>query len=284
MVRRAKKQAETAERFSMAAEQLRIAAEQLRIAAEAGDPAAMWQYALSRLNLRSPVAGTDNQLPFLVRVANTLDVFGDHQASDLISRAAEAGHPQATVVIAVLEEKTDPAASERLVTPAANQGDAAAMRYLALLLEKHDRAGAMQWFARLAGLGDDSAMYRLSHLLRTEGNEEAAQGWLVKAAQSGNRRAESDLAVQAFEGGDTTLDRKHPPATDPRRTSLYNPRFSCLQHERRVAHRVKCEAKTVQDHFQLPVHYGTTSSGKPGLIYAHYSAVRHAAACSPWTT
>jgi hypothetical protein len=44
------------------------AAEQLRMAAEAGDPAAMWNYALFRLNMQPPAGSNQIALPFLTRV------------------------------------------------------------------------------------------------------------------------------------------------------------------------------------------------------------------------
>jgi hypothetical protein len=243
------------------------AAEQLKTAAESGDQAAMWNYALFRLNMRPPAAGSHlNALPFLVRVRETLRDFGDHQTSDLIARAAQAGHTQAMVVVAELEERTDRAAAERLLTQAASKGDTAAMLYLGAMLETEDRAGAIQWLTRLAELGDSGGMYRLSKLLRTEGNLESAQGWLVRAAQAGHLKAQSDLSVQAFESGAARLDPAHPPARDPRRTGVFTSNSPASRKERLAADCVTCKMKTVQDHYELIVgtYAGLRGSGTTG--------------------
>jgi hypothetical protein len=262
MARNAKKQAQTTE--------------QLWQAAEAGDPAAMWAYALMRLNLQQPPPGTPNPLAFLVRVRDAARQFGDGQTMDLINRAAQAGHTQAMVVVAELEETTDKAASERLLTQAANQGDQAAMLYLGALLEDHDRPGAIVWFTRLAELGDIGGMYRLSKLLRTEGHVDAAQAWLVKAAEAGNLRAQSDCGVQAFDSGVTRLDPAHPPTKDPRRTGVFSRNAPATRRERLVADCLHCKMRTIQDHYELIVgtYVGLRGSGTVGKAgqRVHFSA------------
>jgi hypothetical protein len=232
-----------------------IAAEQLRSAAEAGDPAAMWQYALAILRQPPPppLSPGQNALPYLVRVTKAVRASGDVQARDLIARSATAGFPPALVVEAELAEQSDPDRTESLLRRAADQGDTAAMLYLAGLLALHDRAEAAQWFTRLAEEGDLAAMYRLADLLRSDGNTGAAQGWLVKAAEGGSTRAQGDLAVQSFENGDEQLDPGRPPAADPRRSGVFTPGTPTTRRERLVGDCAKCEQKTVQDHFELIV-------------------------------
>jgi hypothetical protein len=227
--------------------------ERLRVAAEAGDPAAMWRYALAELNIAPPAAeGYHNALPFLVRVTKTLRDFGDHQTSDLISRAAEAGHTQAMVVVAELTEQSDPAATERWLIRAAGLGDTAAMLYLGAMLEPHDRAGAVHWFTQLAETGDAAGMYRVYKLLRTDGAAEAAQGWLVRAAQGGNLKAQSDLGVQAFEAG-SVVDPASPGPRDPRRSGVFRGNLVTRHKERLAADCVTCAITTVQDHYEVVI-------------------------------
>ena len=242
------------------------AVERLRVAAEAGEPAAMWDYAILRLNLRPPSAGAgENALPFLVRVKDTVNTFGDHQLSDLIQRAAAAGHIQAMVVAAALAEPTDPEATERLLTQAANAGDTAAMLYLGAMLEGHDQAGAVRWFTRLAESGDPAGMYRLARLLTADGDQEAARGWLVRAAQAGNLKAQSELGVQAIESG-ARPDPGRPPASDPRRSGVFTSNTPTTRKERLAADCVKCATRTVQDHYELIVgkYFGLRGSGTTG--------------------
>jgi hypothetical protein len=242
------------------------AAEQLWMAAEAGDPAAMWAYALMRLSMPPPDPASRNALPFLVRVRNAARDFGDPQTMDLIARAAQAGHTQAMVVLAAMAEATDKAETERLLIDAANRGDTAAMLYLGSLLPDHDQAGALHWATRLAELGDLGGMYRLAKLLSAEGDSEAAQGWLVKAAQAGSLHAQSDLGVLAFDSGATRLDPEHPPTSDPRRTGVFSRNTPATRKERLVADCIKCKMRTVQDHYELIVgaYFGQRGSGAAG--------------------
>jgi hypothetical protein len=253
MARGAKKQAQSTE--------------QLWMAAQAGDPEAMWAYALIRLSMKPPppATSTQNPLNYLVKVRDAARQFADGQTTDLLNRAAQAGHPQAMVVEAALAESTDRAECERLLLAAANQGDRAAMLYLGVLIEDDDRPRAIAWFGRLAELGDTGGMYRLYKLIRTD-DPQTAQGWLVRAAEGGNLHAQNDFAVQAFDAGAQKLDPAHPSVSDPRRLGLFTPNTPASRKERLVADCLKCKKRTVQDHWELIVgtYVGLRGSGTVG--------------------
>ena len=161
-----------------------IAAEQLRSAAEAGDPAAMWQYALAVLRQPPPppLSPGQNALSYLVRVTKAVRSSGDAEARDLIARSATAGYPPALVVEAELAEQSDPDRTESLLRSAADLGDTAAMLYLAGLLALHDRAEAAQWFTRLAERGDKGRHSGIGPVLLDESRDFAEESLQSAAA------------------------------------------------------------------------------------------------------
>jgi hypothetical protein len=250
-------------------------AEHLKAAAAAGDPAAMWNYALLVLGERPPADGRHkNPLPFLIDVAAVVTRTADPQAKDLITRAAQAGNTQAMVVLADLVEKSDPQQARDLLERAAAGSDPAGMLYLGGMLESTDQAAAARWFTRLAELGDDLAMYQLAELARAS-DPASAQAWLAKAADAGNVRAQNDVAVLAGESGRGRLDPSRPPAIDPRRTGIFNASNPTSRQQRVVADCVKCRRKTVQDHYEVMVGRwfgvrGPTTAGKTGTKF-HFS-------------
>ncbi|HEX9032136.1 MAG TPA: hypothetical protein VF834_09850 [Streptosporangiaceae bacterium] len=243
-------------------------ADQLRQAAAAGDPDAMWYYALLLLGLQAPPASLGNPLPFLLKVAGSLNVSPLPEAREWVGRAVEAGNTSAMVVAAIQAESTDMARTRQLLSDAAGHGDTAAMLYLGSVLEHEDQAAARELYARLAALGDDGGMVRLGLLCRSD-DPQGARAWFGKAAQTGNLRAQNELSVMDYEAGNRHLDRAHPPAIDPRKNGLFTPNSPLTRHDRIVAECIKCGRKTVQDIFEIIVGKwfglrGSTTSGKTG--------------------
>lgn len=240
----------------------------------AGDPLAMWEFALRSTGLADAYAGfPGNPLPLLTRLADRVTQDGITQAHDLIERAAAAGYPPAMVVQAIWVTRSDRQGAITLFEQAAGQGDAAAMLALARLLEPDQPEAAKAWLTKLADQGDDTGMYALSRRLLAD-DPQASADWLAKAAAAGNVHAQSDLAVAAFERGQP-LDPGHPPAVDPRLTGLLTPNTPLTRQARQVANCVKCGGKTVQDRYEF-IHgrffglRGPTTAGKTGAR-VHFS-------------
>jgi TPR repeat protein len=224
--------------------------DQLTAASAAGDPRAMWGSALYIGGLDDAGTGfPGNALPFLVAVADQVARHGSQRARDLIDHAAAAGHPPAMVVAAIWVTHSDRPRAIELLEQAAAQGDAAAMLDLALLVAPDDPQTAKAWLSRLADQGDDAGMYALSSLLRRD-DPQTSDAWLHRAAAAGNVHARSDLAVLASEQG-RPLDRRDPPAVDPRLTGVLNPRTPVSRRTRRVASCVRCGGNTVQDLYEF---------------------------------
>jgi hypothetical protein len=242
--------------------------DQLKAASAAGDPRAMWDFALYIAGVDHGGAGfPGNALPFLAAVADQVARDGRQQARDLIDHAAQAGYPPALVVQAIWITPSDRTRAVELLEQAATGGDTAAMLDLALLVAPEDPQTAKTWLTRLAGQGDDAGMYALSTLLRRD-DPPAADAWLHQAAAAGNVRARSDLAVLASEKGQP-LDRRDPPAVDPRATGVLNPRTPVSRQARQVAGCARCGGNTVQDVYEFITGRwfgmrGPTTAGKTG--------------------
>jgi TPR repeat protein len=224
----------------------------LRQAAEAGDPEAMWEYALRLLGVTvAPPGPGDNLFAQLHGVADALRDRRHHEARDWVARAADAGHLHAMVVEADLLERTERQRAERLAGQAAERGDTAAMLYLGRLQAGDgNRAAARDWYTRLADQGDHAGMVLLGELLLDE-DPQAARGWLHQAADLGNLRARNDLAMLAAQDSGTPLDPAHPPAKDPRATGLFTPGTPVSRRERVIAECAHDGRKTIQDVFEV---------------------------------
>jgi TPR repeat protein len=244
-------------------------------AAGAGDPRAMFDYALTLVGLAEAHPGfPGNALPFLTQVADDVAGAGSPHAHDLIDGAAQGGYPPAMVVEAIWVTHSDRPVAISLLDQAASQGYPAAMLSLGMLLAPDDPQTAKTWLTKLADTGDDMGMYALSNLLRTE-DPLGCDAWLRQAAAAGNVRAQSDLAVLAFEHGQP-LDRRHPPAVDPRATGVLKANTPVSRQARQVADCVKCGRKTVQDIYEFITGRwfgmrGPTTAGKSGTRL-HFSA------------
>jgi TPR repeat protein len=242
--------------------------DQLMEASAAGDPRAMWDFALFIVGLDDAHAGfPGNALSFLAAVADHVTRDGSQRAHDLIDNAAEAGYPPAMVVQAIWVTRSDRPRAIRLLGQAASQGDPAAMLDLALLVAPDDPQTAKAWLTKLADQGDDAGMYALSALLRSD-DPQASDAWLHKAAAAGNVRARSDLAALAFTRGQP-LDPRDPPAVDPRATGVLGPSTPVSRQARQVARCVKCGVNTVQDVYEFITGRwfglrGPTTAGKSG--------------------
>jgi TPR repeat protein len=256
-------------------------ADQLKQAAQAGDADAMWDYAQLLLGTSAPSRPGQSRMSHLVDVAKVLADGSHAEARDWVQRSSEAGNTQAMVVQAIGMENTDREDAERLLGQAADRGDTAAMLYLGAMRERDgNRQAARDWFTKLADRGDDAGMVMLGELLITE-DPQQGQAVLEKAAQAGNVRAQSDVAVAAFEAGNRVLDPNHPPAQDPRDTGVFGVRTPVSRRKRVVADCMRCGRKTVQDVFEIivsawlgpsarmPTQHST--AGKVGRR-AHYSA------------
>jgi hypothetical protein len=244
-------------------------------AAAAGDPAAMWDYALELTGLTAAAAlVTGNPLPFLGEVTSAVADSGRPEARGLIAAAATAGHTPSMVVMALWTLPADRDAARATLERAAGRGDIAAMLCLGTSLAADNPALARVWLGRLAEQGDAAGLYALSSLLRPDDSQQA-DVLLHQAAAAGNVRAQNQLAVTAHEHGEQ-LDPARPPVADPSRAGLVTPGTPLTHQGRQVASCQQCGERTIQDCFEF-IHgrwfgrQGPTTAGKAGAR-VHFSA------------
>jgi hypothetical protein len=244
-------------------------ADQLKAASEAGDPQAMWDYALLLLRLRAPQDSAQwGLLPFLSRVSAAAQGSQGAQARQLIIAAAQGGQAQAMVLAAEWARSSEPERTRQLLEQAAGQGDDSAIMVLADLERAADAERAIGLFTGLAERGHVPAMYELAKTLAPSDGQ-ASQDWLRRAAEAGLRQAQSDVAVQDCQTAGTRPDRNRPPAADPRKTGVFTPATPASRLDRLVAHCRTCQKDTVQDEYRVIVGLwlgmrGPSTRGKTG--------------------
>ena len=252
--------------MALSGRKLRRRQQKLRRAITAGDPAAMWAWAVLLLGLTEQERShRGNLLPFLTAVGEAARRAQAPEAASLIRRAADAGDTRAMVVLATWLLGSDAASAEKLLVLAAERGDAAAMLRLGTLLAADDPAQAHHWLSQLAEAGDEAGAYELSVLLAQE-DPAGALSLLRRAAAAGHTPAQNDLAVRAFIASRDPLDPARPPAADPMRTDLFTPSTPYSRHARHVSACRKCGRDTVQDDFEFIIGrwYGLGSPGTAG--------------------
>ncbi|GAB2521089.1 tetratricopeptide repeat protein [Nocardiopsis aegyptia] len=155
----------------------------------------------------------------MVELGSSLQTWGGAagaaEAESWYRRAAESGHTQAMLNLAVLLEEEQEergsaalwyrrAEAESWYRRAAENGHTQAMVGLGALLEQRDEDDeAAVWYRRAAEKGDAGAMLSFASLLKQRGDDEHAEAWYRRAAEEGDADAMNTLAALLEEREET---------------------------------------------------------------------------------